>query len=358
MARRTVSPPRLGVGVTTLHEELLHRNNFHTSSTRSWEAVSGIGWHEPTPSGLPLAAIRTLSVVIPAHNVGYCLSAVLDALEGQHHRYKFEIIVVDDASTDTTAAIAAVHPIVTTVLRIPERAGAATARNLGTALARGQTVLYLDGDMLLPPHVITDVAARATDTTVLVGFRHNLPYDLHQGGRGVLADHPQLAADHRVVWRPPVGRPLLYTGTTLGTPLDGRPLDHTHDFLDLGYGRRYVDWDLPRMVVTALVAVPRTAVLNVGGFDPEFGRIGWGMEDTYLGACLIADGLLVIPLRQAVGFHLDPPDADQQWQRKLASWPDTLAHYWNLMRRPAPTGRSQAFTADMTELLHSCEVLR
>jgi hypothetical protein len=176
--------------MTSLHDELLRRNNFHTSSTRCWEAISGIGWHEPTPSGLPLAAVRTLSVVVPAHNVGYCLAAVLDALEGQHHQYRFEVIVIDDASTDTTAAIAAQHPIVTTVLRLPEQMGGATARNLGAAVARGQTVLYLDADMVLPPHVITDIAARATDTTVLVGFRHNLRYDLHQGGRGVLADHP------------------------------------------------------------------------------------------------------------------------------------------------------------------------
>ncbi|MFD9963977.1 glycosyltransferase family 2 protein [Amycolatopsis sp. NPDC058986] len=302
--------------------------------------------------------MRTVSVVIPAHNVGYCLQAVLDALEGQHHRYWFEVIVVDDGSTDDTLAVASRHPIVTTVVRIPQRMGGATARNLGTGIARGRTVLYLDADMVLPPHVLTDIAARATDTTVLVGFRHNLTYEIHQGGHGVLAQHPNLGADHRVVWCPPAGRPLLYTGVTLNEQLDGRPLDHTHDLVDLGYGRRYVDWDLPRMVVTALVAVPREAVLAVGGFDPEFGRIGWGMEDTYLGACLIAAGLLVIPLRQAVGFHLDPPNAAEQWRRKLASWPDTLARYWDLVRRPAPRGRAQKFTTATVDLLRSCEVLR
>jgi GT2 family glycosyltransferase len=264
--------------MTCLHEELLRRNNFHTSSTRSWEAVAGIGWHEPTPSGIVSAAVRTLSVVVPAYNVGYCLHAVLDALQGQHHRYRFEVIVIDDASTDDTAAIAAHHRIVTTALRLPQRMGGATARNLGTALCCGQTVLYLDADMVLPPHVITDITARATDTSVLVGFRHNLPYAVHHGGHGVLARHPHLAADHRVVWRPPPGRPLLYTGITLSEPIDGRPLDHTHDFVDLGYGQRYLDWDLPRMVVTALVAVPRAAVVEVGGFDPEFGRIGWAWK--------------------------------------------------------------------------------
>jgi hypothetical protein len=112
------------------------------------------------------------------------------------------------------------------------------------------------------------------------------------------------------------------------------------------------------MVVTALLAAPRGAVLDVGGFEAEFGRIGWGMEDTYLGACLIAAGLLVIPLRQAVGFHLDPSDAQQQWQHKFARWPDTLARYWDLMQQPAPAGRTREFTAAMTDLLPLCEVLR
>jgi glycosyltransferase involved in cell wall biosynthesis len=299
-----------------------------------------------------------VSVVIPACDVAYCLPTVLNALQDQNHQFEFEVIVVDDASDDDTATIAADHPIVTHAVRLPHRMGAATARNLGTALAQGQTVLYLDADMVLPPHVITDIAARASDTTVLVGFRHNLPFHVHRGGHGVLARLPNLAADHRVTWRPPVGRTLLYTGITLTEPLDGRPLDATRDFADLGHGRRYYDWDLARMVVTALLAVPRAAVLDVGGFDAEFGRIGWGMEDTYLGACLIAAGLLVIPLRQAIGFHLDPPDAEQQWQHKLARWPDTLARYRDLLRQPAPTGRAREFTTALTDLLSTCEVLR
>ncbi len=344
--------------MTSLLDQLACRSNAHASSTRGWEAIAGIGWHEPTRSDLWLANARRVSVVIPAYNVAYCLPAVLNALQDQHHPFEFEVIVVDDASSDNSAAIAAAHPIVTRAVRLPHRMGAATARNLGTAVARGQTVLYLDADMVLPPHVITDIAARASDTTLLVGFRHNLPYDLHQGGRGILAQQPNLAADYRVTWRPPVGRRLLYTGITLTEPLDGRPLDATHDFIDLGYGQRYHDWDLARMVVTALLAVPRATVLDVGGFDPEFDRIGSGMEDTYLGACLIAAGLLVIPLRQAVGFHLDPPDAQQQWQHKLARRPDSVARYWELMRQPAPAGRTREFTAAMTDLLPLCEALR
>jgi GT2 family glycosyltransferase len=340
-----------------LKEELLQRTNDHTSSTRAWEAMSdGIGWHEPTPSDCWMATSRTVSVVIPAYEIGYCLGTVLDALHAQHHRGQFEVIVVDDASTDATAEVAARHPAVDRFARLPQHMGGASARNVGTALATGETILYLDGDIVLPPHVITDIAARATDTSVLVGFRHNLTYEDHARDPGVLARIPSLAADHRVTWRPPADVLLPYSGITLPEPLDGRPLDHTHNFVDLGFGRSYYDWDLPRMVVTSLVAAPRSAVMHVGGFDPEFGRLGWGMEDTYLGACLIAAGLLVIPLRQAVGFHLDPPDAAEQWQRKLGGWPRTLAYYRELLEQAAPQDRAEKFTADMVDLISQCEV--
>lgn len=336
---------------TSLTGTLALRGNDHTTYTLEFERSAGVAWHQPVPAGW--VGGRRMSVVLPAHNVAYCLPKVLDALQAQAYGRGFEVIVIDDVSTDATAEIIATHPAVTAGLRLRTRCGAATARNLGTYIAQGETVLYADADMLLPPSTVADLAARATDHTVLTGFRHNLPPDASWPDNG-----PELAADHRVTWRPPVNTPLLYSGITLREPVDGRPLEHTRDFRDLGHGRMYYDWDLPRMVVTALLAVPRAAVLDVGGFDAEFGRIGWGMEDTYLGACLIAAGLLVIPLRQAVGLHLDPPDAAQQWQRKLSTWPATLARYRALLSEPARSGRRAALTTAMNSLLHSCEVLR
>ncbi|MEV6984026.1 galactosyltransferase-related protein [Sphaerisporangium sp. NPDC051017] len=153
------------------------------------------------------------------------------------------------------------------------------------------------------------------------------------------------------------GGKQLYTGVVLDGPTTGRPLDETDDFQKLGHGATYLDWDLPRTVVTALLAVPREKVVDVGGFDPAFGRIGWGMEDTHLGAALIASGCMVIPLRQCIGFHLDSPDADAQWQTKLAGWPDTLAYYRMLLDGPAPSGHADAFHAHAERLLADAEVI-
>jgi glycosyltransferase involved in cell wall biosynthesis len=338
-----------------LRDTLRRRGNNHALARRGFEALTGVRWHDPAPPRL--AAGRQLSIVLPARNVGHCLRFVLDALAAQTAWGEFEVIVVDDASIDETAAIAGTHHVVTQLIRINEHAGAATARNIGTAVASAETIVYLDADMLLPRHVVADMSARAAGNLALIGFRHNLAFT-ERGRAWRSGASPDIQADHRVRWRPPAGQRLMYSGLVLDEPLDGRPLDHTRELVDLGFGRRYYDWDLPRMVVTALLAVPRDAVLDVGGFDPEFGRIGWGMEDTHLGARLIASGLLVVPMRQAVGFHLDPPDAEAQWKAKLAAWPRTLDRYRRLLELPAPTGRAREFTAHLNALRPRCEVLR
>lgn len=325
----------------TLRETLAQRDNDYSDAVRRFEHASGLPWHQPTPSGRRGASI---AVVIPAHNVAYCLSRTLDALHGQQTQAPFEVIVVDDASTDATAGAAARHPLQPTVVRLPTRQGSAAARNAGTAVTQAETILYLDADMVLPSHAVADVAVRADPGLVLVGFRHNVPFGADEHGQARVPLTPaRLDADHRVCWTPPVGRILPYSGITLDAPVDGRPLDATDDFRDLGGGRWYYDWDLPRMVVTATVAVPRAAVLHVGGFYPPFGQAGWGCDDTHLGAMLISAGLCVVPLRQLVGYHLDPPAADAVWKAKLASWPDTLALYQHLLDQPPPQARGDDF---------------
>ncbi|WP_052710703.1 glycosyltransferase family 2 protein [Pseudofrankia sp. DC12] len=339
----------------SVRDTLARRDNEYTDALRRFEQRHELDWHAPTPAETSGGAV---SVVIPARNVAYCLGQVLDALRAQDTRGPFEVIVVDDASTDATFRVAVGHPLGPTVVRLPSRQGSAAARNAGTALAQADTVLFLDADMVLPPHALADVAARATADLVLVGFRHNVPFTADGDGHAVVpVQAASLAADLRVRWTPPVETVLPYSGITLTAPLDGRPLDATDDLRALGEGRWYYDWDLPRMVVTAVMAAPRAALLDVGGLHAAFGRTGWGCEDTYLGAVLIAAGLRVAPLRQLVGYHLDPPDAPAAWAAKLATWPDTLALYRRLLAQPPPGGQSAEFLRATRELLADCEVL-
>jgi GT2 family glycosyltransferase len=341
--------------MTTLRQALRSQGNDHDPVTEDFEKQAGLGWHDPTP---PALGTVDLSVVIPARNMSYCLPAALDALAAQQAAGSTQVIVVDDGSSDGTAEIARRHPLRPVVARFPRRAGAAAARNAGTALADAATVLYADADMILPPHALADIAARARDDVVLLGFRHNLPYQPATLGGVVVPGWPaDLTADHRVRWRAPAGQ-MIHTGITLASPVDASPLEDTRDLRDLGFGRTYLDWDLPRMVVTAALAVPRQAVRDAGGFDPRFGQIGWGSEDTHLGAALIAAGLLVVPLRQLTGYHLGPPDEAASWQAKLATWPATVARYQHLLDQPAPCGRARQFDRDTAAVLRGCEVTR
>ncbi len=346
----------------SLAEMLAGCDNDYLDHVAEFCRCTGLGWHESTP---PAAAAGTqLSVVIPARNSAYSLVSVLDALAAQDTSGTVEVIVVDDASTDDTPAIIGEHPAVDIAYRLSHRVGAAAARNIGTHLAEAHTVVYLDADMVLPGHVLADIGARAHPDLVLVGFRHNVPYRaVSYRDTGYLraelpAGEPDLGADHRVRWPAPAGVPMFYSGQVYEQPFTGRPLDHTREFLDLGNGARYHDWDLPRMVVTALVAVPRAAVLDVGGFDAGFDVDGWGTEDTHVGAALIAAGCKIAPLRQARGFHIDPPDAEAQWKAKFATAAPRIDHYRRLLQEPAPSGRAEDLTARAERLLHGAEHLR
>lgn len=341
----------------SLYEALAARDNDYLDLVAEFCSRARLGWHEATP---PAGAAGTrLSVVIPARNTAHSLASVLDAVADQHTSGTVEVIVIDDASTDDTSTIASDHPVVDVAYRLSYQVGAAAARNVGTHLAQAATVVYLDADMVLPGHVLADLAARAHPELVLVGFRHNITYrDAGQLRAQIPDKEPELEADHRVRWSAPAGVPMFYSGQVYPQPFTGRPLDHTREFLDLGHGATYHDWDLPRMVVTALVAAPRSAVLNVGGFDTGFDAHGWGTEDTHLGAALIAAGCKVAPLRQARGFHIDPPDAATQWRAKFATAAPRIDYYRRLLKQAAPTGRGGELASRAERLLRRAEDLR
>lgn len=107
-------------------------------------------------SGAP--AVR-LSVIIPVYNGAGTICGLLDALLPQCG-LRCEIIVVDDCSTDGTAALLAsyaAHGL--RCLRTPRNSGPSAARNLGAAAARGETLLFFDSDDVPSPVLLPTVLA-------------------------------------------------------------------------------------------------------------------------------------------------------------------------------------------------------
>lgn len=95
--------------------------------------------------------MASVSVVIPVRNGAPDLLRCLLSLS-ESRVAPLECIVVDDASSDTSAQIAA--DFGAKVIRLPKQSGPATARNRGVQSARGDIVLFIDADVSLLPDAI------------------------------------------------------------------------------------------------------------------------------------------------------------------------------------------------------------
>lgn len=101
-----------------------------------------------------------LSVIMPAHNAAGVLPRTLGALRASDlPKDRWELIVVDDGSTDETSLIAGRYA--DTVVTLPGRPhGPAYARNRGFEVSRGDIIVFIDSDCV----VHTDTLSRFADT--------------------------------------------------------------------------------------------------------------------------------------------------------------------------------------------------
>ena len=95
----------------------------------------------------------SVTVVVPAFNVGAYIGELLRSLSAQTLA-AFEAVVVDDGSTDHTCAVIEAHADARVRLIRQANRGVSAARNAGLAAARGTYVIFLDGDDLLHPQAL------------------------------------------------------------------------------------------------------------------------------------------------------------------------------------------------------------
>lgn len=101
-----------------------------------------------------------ISVVIPAFNEEQSIAACLRSLAAQRTREKFEVILVDNASTDRTRAIAEEFQGSLNLRILSEpRKGRGQARRTGWREAKGDIILSTDADAEVPPHWIQRYAS-------------------------------------------------------------------------------------------------------------------------------------------------------------------------------------------------------
>ena len=175
--------------------------------------------------------VKQVSIVICTRNRAPALAPMLDALAALQSRHAYEILLVDNASTDETPArldqAAARLPHVRT-LRV-DRIGLGAARDAAWRAAEGRIILFTDDDCYVAPDLV--------DATVEVFDRH--PEIGFAGGRILLhdpSDYP-VTIDERDV--PAVISPSRFTP--------------------------------PGVLQGANMAFRRNALETVGGFDTAFG---------------------------------------------------------------------------------------
>jgi len=145
--------------ITTLFlvQSLLHQW-IHNRRMRQW-----------TAPGKPKVSLpRTVSVLIPAWNEGAVIFKTLEALARTNYPGDYEVIVIDDGSTDDTLEKARFMAVLWPRLRVlhQENAGKAAALNYGIRKARGEVIVTLDADTVFDADTISMLVRNFADPRV------------------------------------------------------------------------------------------------------------------------------------------------------------------------------------------------
>ncbi|MFD8945020.1 glycosyltransferase family 2 protein [Streptomyces californicus] len=245
-------------------------------------------------------------MVIPTRSKAPSLRATLVALAAQGHRGPYEVVVVDDGSTDGTREL--LHRLAgeaagpaPRVVEGPER-GRAAARNAGAEAARGRRLLFLDDDILTAPGHLNAHQDFSETQALAHGPLREFPGARRWLERHAASDAAELAAAAARVAAGEEGRLLRNTLETLVCAMDE------------GKVPPVAPW---AACVGANTSLPRALFEEVGGFDEGFG-LGWGCEDLELGVRALAAGAHVVVPAPAAGVHLTHARPDR-WEQHAAN---------------------------------------
>ena len=207
-----------------------------------------------------------ISIVIPTYNRLPILQKSILALENQqfdrHKIDNYEIVIVDDGSTDNTLIWLAENQdkLPHTKVFQQDHQGAAAARNLGVAKALGETIIFIDSDL-----VVTKTFLQSHVDALIKGKQ-------------------ELKSDR-----------IFTYGAVINTNNFENPTDEPFKITD--FSAAYF--------ATGNVAIARKWLESAGLFDTEFQLYGW--EDLELGVRLKKLNLKLIKCPEAKGYHWHPP---------------------------------------------------
>ena len=207
--------------------------------------------------------IMNVSIVIPTYNRKPILKKCLHALENQKLNKLigfYEIIVVDDGSTDGTTEWIKENKkkLPHVVLYEQEHGGPARGRNLGVTKSVGEIIIFIDSDLI----VVNNFLIHHVNKLHKYWIRNN--------------------------------KKCFTYGSVINTSNFQNPLSEVNKLTDISFA----------YFATGNVAISKELLLDVGLFDTSFSLYGW--EDLELGERLKKIGVKLIKCPDAKGFHWHP----------------------------------------------------
>lgn len=239
--------------------------------------------------------VPACSVIIPTYNRAGLLRRTLDSLARQDlPNAEFEVLVIDDGSSDATAEVAGSYSDRLTLryfFQPDEGWRVAQARNVGLAAAAGEVCVMVDSGVVLHPGCLSahlDSHRHADGPVAVVGYAHGF------GADGDEATELARALDEAAATEDPDEVFRLVRDT--GRWPDVRELFYAK------YRDGFADLPAPWIVYwTCNVSAPTEQLRAVGGFDEQIRS--WGGEDLDLGYRLHLAGVRFLLNRAAGSIH-------------------------------------------------------
>jgi GT2 family glycosyltransferase len=202
-----------------------------------------------------------LSILVVSYNTKAMTLACLASIMAETRGQTFEVIVVDNASSDGSAEAIATYARtmggVITLIALSDNVGFARGNNIAADVARGRYLLLLNPDTLVVAGGIDQLCAAA----------RRVPDAGIWGGRSILAD---ATTDPTCVWRRPTLWSLFCRASALSELLPGSPVFNAE-----GYGGWQRDHDARVDIITGcFLMIERVLWERLGGFDPRFFMYG------------------------------------------------------------------------------------
>lgn len=245
-----------------------------------------------------------VSVVIPTYNKLPRLKLTLASIENQTlGQENFEVIIVDDCSTDDTEAFIAskTWPINLRCFRLDKNSGRSVARNIGIENSKGELIAFTDDDCLVSPDFLQNHIRLHKKNCVSHGAIWNLPFFkfFSDPANGILYKEFE-------------GRDIANLGNISITKTEVK-----HNFQKIIKMGRKTKFE--KQVEKCLadeqtafhwlsctggnIAIEADLLKKAGGFDKQLGK-PWGIEDIELGYRLHKNGVKFQYINDAPVYHI------------------------------------------------------